>query len=277
MAQRAVPLCFTKNHCQHNAQTQTCECPNRNHQKQTPQSDGSRHPGQHLPQSDGSRHCVGWYSKRDKLLVYCVSYITDFGLCSVFLHHLATCSDCDECPGKHYVCERCGKVTKKPDHMVSHLQMCRRKNAPGSVAPDVEQLEAPAGAGKLPGVCHCNSPHLGCQQDFGWVVKDENGTMSSWRLVTNRCPGALYEPAGVLCCTWNLHGTTTCIVLTKTGPQVYNIQRLSNYSTPGHMEQAASEAGAKHPQAYDSRFRDEVVSRMTFFHPPRCSRLEEQQ
>ena len=57
----------SQKHSQHSAQTQTCECPNPNHQKQTPQSDGSRHPRQDSPQSDGSRHCVGWYPKSDKL------------------------------------------------------------------------------------------------------------------------------------------------------------------------------------------------------------------
>ena len=133
------------------------------------------------------------------------------------------CRNCDDCPGKHYICDSCGKATKKPDHMVSHLQMCRRKKALGGAAPDDEQAEARAAAGEQPAVRHRNSPHLGSQQYFGWVVKDENGTMSSWRPVTSRCPGSIYEPVGIPCCTWNLQGTTTCIVLTKTGPQVYNI------------------------------------------------------
>ena len=148
--------------------------------------------------------------------------------------------------------------------MVSHLVMCRRKKALGGVAPDAEQAKARAAADEQPAVRNRNSPHLGSQQYFGWVVKDENGTMSSWRPVTRRCRGSLYEPAGIPCCTWNLQGITTCTVLTKTGPQVYNIQR-SFCSTPGRMQEAVLEDGAKRPQADDACFRDEVVSRDDIF------------
>ena len=146
-----------------------------------------------------------------------------------------------------------------------HTWLCAGGKRPLGVLHLMLNKQRPrAAAGEQPAVRNRNSPHLGSQQYFGWVVKDENGTMSSWRPVTSRCPGSLYEPAGIPCCTWNLKGTTTCTVLTKTGPQVYNIQRYF-CSTPGHMEEAVPEDGAKRPQADDPDFRDEVVSRDDVF------------
>ena len=61
----------------------------------------------------------------------------------------------------------------------------------------------------------CHSPQLGIQQYFGWILKDENGIVSCWHPVTIRCPGAIYGPSGIPCCTWILGGYSDLYNLDK--------------------------------------------------------------
>ena len=86
----------------------------------------------------------------------------------------------------------CGKVTKKPDHMVSHLVMCRLKKALGGAAPNAEQAEARAAAGEQPAVRNRYSPHLGSQQYFGTVTN----VVFAWAIIAIAASVLLHTRGG---------------------------------------------------------------------------------
>ena len=147
---------------------------------------------------------------------------------------------CTKCPlhhGKHCVCGKCGKVCGKPDHMVSHLNTCKRaQEKPQPAAPHQAPRAAPRELGY-----------------FGWLITSADGDRTR-HPSTSRCPFLGYGEAAA--CHWILQGTKSVPMMTKAGPIPLQVQ---HYMCTEETHKKPDASRFCRVNAWHPCLRDEVV------------------